>query len=112
MLASHSASVSCETMFPAFRSFRSAVAVFSAGTSTSFGPSSSYPTARILIAWRPGPTLVAGKPKRPRWSLTTVTVTVEPSCLALTSTPSIGPSSIELTCPVSASLAGPSAPVV
>ena len=38
----------------------------------------------------------------PEASLTTVTVMVEPSRLALTSTPSIGPSASEVTDPVSA----------
>jgi hypothetical protein len=39
-------------------------------------------------------------------SLITLTVIVDPSFLALTTTPSIGPSSCEVTCPTSA--AGPS----
>src|SRR5439155_1638750 len=43
-----------------------------------------------------------GKLKRPRSSLTTLTVTVEPAFFALTTTPSIAPSSAELTRPVRA----------
>src|SRR5258707_14293378 len=50
----------------------------------------------------PGSSLAAGKLKLPCASLTTVIVTVEPAFLALTSTPSIGPSSPEVTCPVRA----------
>jgi hypothetical protein len=38
----------------------------------------------------------------PALSLTTEMVAVEPSRLALTTTPSIGPSAAELTCPVNA----------
>src|SRR6478609_6715243 len=52
--------------------------------------------------YRPGASLDAGKPNLPALSLTTETVAVEPSRLALTTTPSIGPSAAELTCPVNA----------
>jgi len=51
----------------------------------------------------------AGKLYSPFWSVTTVVVMVEPSFLALTSTPSIGPSSAELTCPESVAAACASA---
>ena len=53
--------------------------------------SSYFPGAR-----RPG-----GKAKRPLSSLTTVTVIVPPAFFALTSTPSIAPSSLEPTFPES-----------
>src|SRR5437867_12442030 len=50
----------------------------------------------------PDSNLLRGKSYRPCASLTTVTVTVEPIRFTLTSTPSMGPSSCELTRPVSA----------
>src|SRR5258707_791678 len=63
---------------------------------------SSYPVARILREYEPDPSFDEGKAKRPRSSLTTLTVTVEPAFFALTTTPPIAPSSAELTCPSSA----------
>ena len=60
--------------------------------------------ARMRSAYWPGSILLAGKLKRPSLSLTTVMVMVEPAFLALTSTPSIAPSSAELTCPLSATV--------
>ena len=51
--------------------------------------------ARMRSAYWPGSSLLAGKLKRPSLSLTTVMVMVEPAFLALTSTPSIAPSSAE-----------------
>ena len=53
----------------------------------------------------PGSRRALGKLNAPCWSLTTVVVMVEPSFLALTSTPSIGPSSGADTRPVSATCA-------
>src|ERR1700758_3819114 len=50
-------------------------------------------------AYWPGSSLAAGKLKWPLSSLMTDTVMVEPAFLALTTTPSIAPSSAELTCP-------------
>src|SRR5712692_1153062 len=59
--------------------------------------------ARIFSAYVPGSSFVRGKPYRPRSSLTTVIVIVDPAFLALTSTPSNAPSSADVTWPVSAS---------
>jgi len=53
----------------------------------------------------PGSNRALGKLYAPCWSLTTVVVMLEPSFLALTSTPSIGPSTDEETTPVSAACA-------
>src|SRR3954463_8126279 len=58
--------------------------------------------ARMRSAYWPGSSRSAGKLKRPSLSLTTVVVMVEPSFLALTSTPSIAPSSAEVTMPINA----------
>src|SRR5437764_9407242 len=58
--------------------------------------------ARIEILYLPASSLLAGKEKLPLSSLTTVMVIVEPSFFALTSTPSMAPSSAEVTWPVSA----------
>src|SRR5215813_2569752 len=58
--------------------------------------------ARIDSAYLPGPTFAAGKLNLPSASLTTVMVVVPPSRLALTSTPSMAPSSCEATWPESA----------
>src|SRR5262245_15466186 len=55
--------------------------------------------ARIEMAYLPGPSFEAGKLNWPVASLTTVIVMVPPSFLALTSTPSIAPSSAEVTLP-------------
>src|SRR6516164_6221693 len=83
-------------------SLRSAEGVPPAVTSIERGPWRSYPTARTESVYLPESSFVAGKLKWPVPSLTTVTVTVEPSFLALTRTPSIAPSSCELTVPASA----------
>src|SRR5882724_1402472 len=56
--------------------------------------------ARMDSAWRPGASAPLGKSKRPPRSLTTVSVMAEPAARALTSTPSIGPSSVEVTRPL------------
>jgi len=58
--------------------------------------------ARIRSAYRPVCSFAAGNRYRPWSSLTTVIVIVESDFLALTSTPSIEPSSADVTCPVSA----------
>src|SRR5262245_15134574 len=97
MLISHSVLVSCEARSFARRSFSSTLAPASADA----GPSSSYPIARIEIAWRPAARLPLGKAKRPSRPVTTVCVIVEPAPRALTSTPSIGPSSGDATRPLS-----------
>src|SRR6266581_9658985 len=55
--------------------------------------------ARIDSAYFPGASFEAGKLNWPLASLTTVMVMVLPSFLALTSTPSIAPSSVEVTWP-------------
>src|SRR5215468_2328416 len=55
--------------------------------------------ARIESAYFPGASFEAGKLNWPLASLTTVMVMVLPSFLALTSTPSIAPSSAEVTWP-------------
>src|SRR5260221_9712258 len=84
------------------RSFRSTATGRARVISTELGASSSYPVARILSEYEPDPSFDEGKAKRPRSSLTTLTVTVEPAFFALTTTPPIAPSSAELTCPSSA----------
>src|SRR6266581_2520493 len=56
----------------------------------------------MVIVYLPGSSLPAGKLNWPLSLLTTVVVMVEPSFLALTSTPSIMPSSVEETWPVRA----------
>src|SRR5204863_71915 len=58
--------------------------------------------ARIAIVYLPGSSLLVGKLKLPLSSLTTEMVIVLPSFLALTTTPSMAPSSAEVTWPVSA----------
>src|SRR5213594_626269 len=83
-------------------SFRSAVAVASFATWTSCGASMSYPTARMRSEYWPGPSFQAGNRYRPCSSLTTVTVIVDSTLFALTSTPSIAPSSADITTPVRA----------
>src|SRR6266700_8126619 len=55
-----------------------------------------------VISTEPDPSFDEGKLKRPRSSLTTLIVTAEPAFFALTTTPSIAPSSAELTRPVRA----------
>src|SRR5258706_12408511 len=56
----------------------------------------------MVTAYVPGPSRSFGKLYSPRALRTTETVMVEPARLALTSPPSIAPSSAELTLPVSA----------
>src|SRR5262245_6185972 len=63
---------------------------------------SSYPTARMLIAYSPGSSLSRGKLYWPSALLTTHVVIVEPAFFAPTRTPSIAPSACEVTLPVSA----------
>src|SRR3954462_5016362 len=58
--------------------------------------------ARVVSAYWPGSSRVAGKLKRPSCCVATLTVTVEPARFALTTTPSIGPSLADDTVPVSA----------
>src|SRR5260221_14102412 len=53
-------------------------------------------------AYSPAPSLAAGKRYRPSRSVTTVVVMVDPARFTPTRTPSIGPSSVEETRPVSA----------
>src|SRR5262245_32450222 len=65
--------------------------------------------ARMLMAYEPGRSLAAGKLKRPLSSVGTLMVTVEPTCLALTTTPSIKPSLADDTVPASAACGLPSA---
>src|SRR6266853_172126 len=101
-LAIHSAFVIWGVMSRTLRSFRSTATGRARVISTEPGPSSSYPVARILSEYDPDPSFDEGKAKRPRSSLTTLTVTVEPVFFALTTTPSIAPSSAEFTRPVRA----------
>src|ERR1700730_18948247 len=54
------------------------------------------------MAYWPGSNREAGKVCRPFWLVTTVMVMVDPAFLAVTSTPSIGPSSFDVTWPASA----------
>src|SRR6266702_2152701 len=84
------------------RSFRSTATGRARVISAERGPSSSYPVARIFSEYEPDPSFDEGKLNRPRSSLTTLTVTVEPAFFALTTTPSSAPSSPELTRPVRA----------
>src|SRR6266851_200370 len=56
----------------------------------------------MLTPYWPGSSRAAGKLKRPSLSLATVTVMVVPAFFTLTSTPSIAPSSAEVTWPVRA----------
>src|SRR6267378_1068860 len=86
------------------RSFRSTATGRARVISTELGASRSYPVARIFSEYEPDPSFDEGKAKRPRSSLTTLTVTVEPAFFALTTTPPIAPSSAELTSPSSAEL--------
>src|SRR6266853_3939636 len=101
-LAIHSALVIWGVMSRTLRSFRSTATGRARVISTEPGPSSAYPVARTLSEYDPEPSFAEGKLKRPRASLTTLTVTVEPAFFALTTTPSIAPSSAELTRPASA----------
>src|SRR5438552_11961444 len=101
-LAIHSALVIWGVMSRTLRSFRSTATGRARVISTEPGPSSSYPVARIFSEYEPDPSFDEGKAKRPRSSLTTLTVIVEPAFFALTTTPSIAPSSAEFTRPVRA----------
>src|SRR3989449_737926 len=101
-LAIHSAFVIWGVMSRTLRSFRSTATGRARVISTEPGPSSSYPVARIFSEYEPDPSFDEGKANRPRSSLTTLSVTVEPAFFALTTTPSIAPSSAELTRPVRA----------
>src|SRR5438045_342805 len=58
----------------------------------------------MLSPYWPGSSRDAGKLKRPLSSVGTLTVTVEPTFLALTTTPSMAPSLSDVTRPVSAAL--------
>src|ERR1051326_8073368 len=58
----------------------------------------------MLSPYWPGSSRPAGKLKRPLSSVGTLTVTVEPAFLALTTTPSMAPSLSDVTRPVSAAL--------
>src|SRR5947208_2038944 len=58
----------------------------------------------MLSPYWPGSSRVAGKLNRPLSSVGTLTVTVEPTFLALTTTPSMAPSLSDVTRPVSAAL--------
>src|SRR3954464_3913842 len=60
--------------------------------------------ARVVSLYLPGPTLLAGKAYSPLSLVTTVMSMVEPALLAVTSTPSMAPSSAELTLPDSREL--------
>src|SRR5688500_814637 len=60
----------------------------------------------MATEYLPGPNLSRGKLYWPAALLATVMVIVEPARLALTSTPSIAPSSCEVTLPASADGAG------
>src|SRR5438093_4950230 len=100
-LASHSEFESCAARARALVSLRSAVVV-SLASSTSRGPSRSYPTARMRSEYAPGYSFADGNRYRPWSSLTTLTVIVELAFFALTITPSIGPSSDDVTSPVNA----------
>jgi len=102
----HSALVSWAARSVVFLSVRSAVALCPAVTIVDVGLASSYPVARIRNAYWPGSSRVRGKRYRPCASVATVVVIVEPAFLALTSTPSMVPSSTDVTCPVKAAAAG------
>src|SRR5262245_24586852 len=101
-LANQSAFVSCAARSRAFRSLRSTAALALWVTVATAVASRSYPAARIRSAYSPGVSRDAGNRYRPSRSETTVTVVVDSFFFALTSTPSIGPSSTEETSPVSA----------
>src|SRR4051812_48790054 len=66
--------------------------------------------ARVEIVYLPGASLPDGKLNSPRSFVTTVVVTVVPSFLALTSTPSIRPSSVEETLPLNVCACAPAMP--
>src|SRR5437762_3494504 len=106
MLRSHSPFESWRDRSCVLCNFKSTVALDWALICTGPGLSSSYPTARIRTAYWPGSRRFCGKLYRPCASLTTVTVIVASALLALTSTPSIAPSSCEETRPASAEAKG------
>ena len=62
----------------------------------------AFPAARLEAGRYALKARAAGKASRPRSSVITLTLMVEPSFFALTTTPSIAPSSAELTWPVNA----------
>src|SRR5580765_1217671 len=91
-----------------FRRFKSCLAVASAATATGIFddlPGITYPTARIETSYRPGSSRFRGKLYAPSLLLTTVTILLDPSRCAETSTPSIRPSSEDVTVPVKADCA-------
>ena len=102
MLESHSAFVNCEERACTWCSVRLVVTVLYGVIPTAPGSSISYPTARMRSEYSPEASLFRGKLYCPRESLTTLTDTVDPVFLALTKTPSMGPSSVELTRPTNA----------
>src|SRR5262249_53909131 len=102
-LMSHSPLESCVASFEllvTLWSCRSRWAPCAVTSTEVFG--SSYPTARMLMAYLPGSSLSRGKLYWPWALLTTQTVMVEPAFFAPTITPSIAPSDCEVTLPVSA----------
>src|SRR5262245_47847959 len=98
----HSPFESCEARSCVFRSFRLCCTDCCAATVAVPASSSSYPAARMRIEYEPASRRSRGKLYRPVASLTTVTVMLESVRFALTNTPSIVPSSCELTTPVRA----------
>src|SRR3954470_867090 len=61
--------------------------------------------ARMRMEYSPGSIFAAGKLNLPSAPLATEIATVEPAFLAVTMTPSMAPSSAEVTCPLSAAAA-------
>src|SRR3954447_5080967 len=61
--------------------------------------------ARMRMEYSPGSILAAGKLNLPSAPLATEMATVEPAFLAVTMTPSMAPSSAEVTCPLSSAAA-------
>ncbi len=98
-LVIHSRLVSCAAMFLVLTSLRSRLSGAPASVTVD-GPVRSYPVARMLSVYSPGPSFAAGKLNSPLSLLTTLTVTMP--FLARMTTPSIRPSSAEETLPVSA----------
>src|SRR5207249_6558523 len=102
-LMSHSALESCMASFDVLVTLLSCRSRWPGCAVTSvevFG--SSYPTARMLIAYLPGSSLSRGKLYWPWALLTTQVVMVDPTFFAPMITPSIAPSDCEVTLPVSA----------
>ena len=101
---------SCMASFEALdtlASCKSSCAGWAVTSTEVFG--NSNPAARTLIRYLPGCSLSRGKVYWPWALLTTQVAMVEPSLLAPTSTPSIAPSTCEVTFPVSAEEGGISA---